>query len=151
MLYWQSIFNRAANKNHEDLIEDVKCIGFMEKINGELDKDENEKTTKIVTYKFVDQDFKIKEKDSVLDATDGNLDTYAVGQVLSIDESKRNENIIEILPSKVKGTSEYKDLPKYLSIVKNDFFPHTVIIDAIRRFVKSAVKGEKNIRQRTKS
>jgi hypothetical protein len=29
MIYWQSIFNRAANKNDEDLIEDAKCIGFM--------------------------------------------------------------------------------------------------------------------------
>ena len=136
MLYWQSIFNRAANKNDEDLIEDAECIGFMERINKpESGKDGRGKPIKIFTYKFLKQDFKVQEKDMVIDATDGDLDTYTVGKVLSIDESKKDENIIKISTS--------KDLPEILSIAKGEFYSHEVIIDAIRRFVKSAVKGVK--------
>ena len=30
-IFWQDIFNRAANKNDEDLIEDAKCIGKWNK------------------------------------------------------------------------------------------------------------------------
>ena len=135
MVYWQGIFNRAANKNDEDLIEDARCIGFMEKINEELGKDGRGKTIKIFTYKFVKQDFKVQEKDNVINALDGDLSTYRVGKVLSIDESKKDENIIEI--------SSSKDLNETLSIAKGEFFGHEVIIDAISRFVKSAVKGEK--------
>ena len=70
-----------------------------------------------------------------INATDNNLDTYAVGKVLSIDESKKDENIIVI--------SSSKDLPEILSIAKGDFYNHNVIIEAIRRFVESVVKGEK--------
>ncbi len=135
MIYWQSIFNRAANKNDEDLIDDAECIGFMEKINEGLGKDGKGKTIKIFTYKFLKQDFKVQEKDRVINATDGNLDTYTVGKVLSIDESKKDENIIEI--------SSSKKLPEILSIAKGDFYDHKVIIAAIRRFVESVIKGEK--------
>ncbi|MDB9795885.1 TM0106 family RecB-like putative nuclease [Pelagibacteraceae bacterium] len=135
MIYWQSIFNRAAQKNDEDLIDDAKCIGFMEKINQGQGKDGKGKVINIFTYKFLKQDFKVQEKDSVINATDGNLDTYAVGKVLSIDESKKDENIIEI--------SSTKDLPEILSIAKGDFYDHNKIIDAIRRFVASAITGEK--------
>ena len=107
----------------------------MEKINEELGKDGRGKTIKIFTYKFLKQDFKVQEKDNVINALDGDLSTYRVGKVLSIDESKKDENIIEI--------SSSKDLPETLSIAKGEFYDHKVIIDAIRRFVKSAVKGEK--------
>ena len=135
MIYWQNIFNRAANKNDEDLIEDAQCIGFMEKINEESGKDGRGKTIKIFTYKFLKQDFKVKEKDNVMNALDGDLQTHRVGKVLSIDESKKDENIIEI--------STAKNLPEILSVAKDDYVNHKVIIDAIRRFVESAVKGEK--------
>ena len=135
MVYWQGIFNRAANKNDEDLIEDARCIGFMEKINEELGKDGRGKTIKIFTYKFLKQDFKVKEKDNVINALDGDLSTYRVGKVLSIDESKKDENIIEISTS--------KDLPKILSVAKDEYINASVIIDAIHKFVESAAKGEK--------
>ena len=135
MVYWQSIFNRAANKNDEDLIEDAECIGFMEKINEELGKDGRGKTIKIFTYKFLKQDFKVKENDRVINALDGDLKTYRVGKVLSIDESKKDENIIEISTS--------KDLPKILSVAKDEYINTSVIIDAIRKFAESAAKGEK--------
>ena len=135
MLYWQKIFNRASLKSDEDLIEDAECIGFMEKINEEPGKDGRGKTIKIFTYKFPEQDFKVKVNDRVINATDNNLDTYAVGKVLSIDESKKDENIIVI--------SSSKGLDEILSIAKGDFYNHNVIIEAIRRFVESVVKGEK--------
>ena len=136
VIYWQSIFNRAANKNDEDLIEDSKCIGFMEKINEEITGTTTKgKTKKTFTYKFLKQDFKIKEKDSLINATDGDLNTNNVGTVISIDENKQDENIIEI--------SATKDLPEILSVAKNEFVNSQIIINAIRRFIESVIKGEK--------
>jgi len=136
MIYWQSIFNRAANKNDEDLIDDAKCIGFMEKIDEETQGTNTKgKEIKTFTYKFSKQDFKVKEKDSVIDATDGDLKTYNVGKVIGIDESRKDENIILI--------SSTKDLPEILSITKDEFVSSQKIIEAIQRFVKSAVNGEK--------
>ena len=135
MIYWQSIFNRAARKSDEDLIDDSECIGFMEKVNEEFGKDGKGKTIKVFNYKFSKQDFKVQEKDSVINATDGNLETYSVGKILSIDESKKDENTIEI--------SSSKDLPQILSIAKGEFYNHKIIIDAIRRFITSVINGEK--------
>ena len=135
MVYWQGIFNRAANKNDEDLIEDARCIGFMERIKEELSENSKGQEIKIFTYKFLKQDFKVKENDSVINALDGDLKTYRVGKVLSIDESKKDENIIEISTS--------KDLPKILSVAKDEYINTSVIIDAIRKFAESAAKGEK--------
>jgi predicted RecB family nuclease len=136
VIYWQSIFNRAANKNDEDLIEDAKCIGFMEKVNEEtVGTTPRGLTKKIFTYKFLKQDFKVKEKDSLINATDGDLKTNSVGVVINIDESKNGENIIEI--------STTKDLPEILSVTKDEFVNSQKIIDAIRRFIESVIKGEK--------
>ena len=135
MIYWQSIFNRAARKSDEDLIDDSECIGFMEKVNEGFSKDGKGKTIKVFNYKFSKQDFKVQEKDSVINATDGNLETYSVGKILSIDESKKDENTIEI--------SSSKDLPQILSIAKGEFYDHKIIIDAIRRFITSVISGEK--------
>ena len=135
MIYWQSIFNRAARKSDEDLIDDSECIGFMEKVNEGFGKDGKGKTIKVFNYKFSKQDFKVQEKDSVINATDGNLETYSVGKILSIDESKKDENTIEI--------SSSKDLPQILSIAKGEFYNHKIIIDAIRRFITSVISGEK--------
>ena len=135
MIYWQSIFNRAARKSDEDLIDDSECIGFMEKVNEGFGKDGKGKTIKVFNYKFSKQDFKVQEKDSVINATDGNLETYSVGKILSIDESKKDENTIEI--------SSSKDLPQILSIAKGEFYNHKIIIDAIRRFITSVINGEK--------
>jgi len=135
MIYWQSIFNRAARKSDEDLIDDSECIGFMEKVNEGFGKDGKGKTIKVFNYKFSKQDFKVQEKDSVINATDGNLETYSVGKILSIDENKKDENTIEI--------SSSKDLPQILSIAKGEFYNHKIIIDAIRRFITSVINGEK--------
>ena len=87
------------------------------------------------TYKFLKQDFKVKEKDSLINATDGDLKTNSVGVVINIDESKNGENIIEI--------STTKDLPEILSVTKDEFVNSQKIIDAIRRFIESVIKGEK--------
>ena len=136
VIYWQSIFNRAANKNDEDLIEDAKCIGFMEKVNEETTGTTPKGLTKkIITYKFLKQDFKVKEKDSLINATDGDLKTNNVGVVISIDDTENSENIIQI--------STTKDLPEILSVAKNEFVNSQTIIDTIRRFVESVIKGEK--------
>ena len=63
------------------------------------------------------------------------LNTNNVGTVISIDESKQDENIIEI--------SATKDLPEILSVAKNEFVNSQIIINAIRRFIESVIKGEK--------
>ena len=136
MLYWQNIFNRAANKNDEDLIEDAKCIGFMEKINEEITgTDKKGNSVKTFTYEFSKQDFKVKEKDKLIDATDGDLQSNKVGSAISIDESKEDKNIIKI--------SSKKNLPEILSVASDEYINSQVIINAIRKFVQSVVKGEK--------
>ena len=134
-VYWQSVFGRAREKDHDDLIEDAKCIGFMEQINKDLNENSKGKEVKVFTYKFLNQDFKVKEKDAVIDALDGDLETYKVGKVLNINEDENGKNTIEI--------STQKNLPKVLSITKNEFVPSKAIIEAIRRFVDSAIKNEK--------
>ena len=82
MVYWQDMFNRAANKSNEDLIEDAKCIGNMEKIEKELDEEDKKGLQKIYTYKFSKQDFKVKENENVLNALVGDLDKNKVGKEL---------------------------------------------------------------------
>ena len=63
MIYWQSIFNRAANKNDEDLIEDAKCIGFMEKINEETQEQIlKENRLKHLLINFQNKILKLKKK-----------------------------------------------------------------------------------------
>jgi|ETNmetMinimDraft_20_1059909.scaffolds.fasta_scaffold04374_3 uncharacterized protein len=136
MVYWQDMFSRAANKNDEDLIEDAKCIGNMEKIKKELDENDKTGLEKIYTYKFSKQDFKVKENENVLNALEGDLDKNKVGKVLKIDESRNDESIIKI-------SSKDELLPKVLSIVKSGFVNPAPIIKAIRRFVDSSLKDEK--------
>ena len=108
----------------------------MEKINEEIvgiDKKGN--SVKTFTYEFSKQDFKVKEKDKLIDATDGDLQSNKVGSVISIDESKENKNIIKI--------SSKKNLPEILSVASDEYINSQVIINAIRRYVQSVVKGEK--------
>ena len=136
MVYWQDMFNRAANKSNEDLIEDAKCIGNMEKIEKELDEEDKKGLQKIYTYKFSKQDFKVKENENVLNALVGDLDKNKVGKVLKIDETSNDESIIKI-------SSKDDQLPKVLSIVKSGFVNPAPIIQAIRRFVDSSLKDEK--------
>ena len=50
----------------------------MRKIVGKTPKGLNKKVFK---YKFLKQDFKIKIKDSLINATDGELKTNSVGKV----------------------------------------------------------------------
>jgi uncharacterized protein len=134
-IFWQDIFNRAANKNDEDLIEDAKCIGNMEKIKSEPDENDSKDLNKIYTYKFEKQDYKVKENKNVLKALEDNLDENKVGKVLKIDDSNNNENIIKI--------RSLEELPKTLSIITDGFVNSKPIINAIRRFIISAAKGEK--------
>ena len=107
----------------------------MEQINKDLNENSKGKEVKVFTYKFLNQDFKVKEKDAVIDALDGDLETYNVGKVLNINEDENGKNTIEI--------STQKDLPKILSITKDEFVSSKAIIEAIRRFVDSAIKNEK--------
>ena len=134
-IFWQDVFRRAAEKNDEDLIEDAKCIGNMEKIKSESDKNDKKGFNKIYTYKFEKQDYKIKENKNVLKALEGNLKENKVGKVLKIDDSNNNENII-----KIRST---KELPKNLSIIAEGYVDSSPIINGIRRFVVSAAKDEK--------
>jgi len=135
-LYWQGIFNRAANKNDEDLIDDAKCIGFMEKISEEnLGKTPKGLSKKVFKYKFSKQDFKIKIKDNLINATDGDLKTNTVGKVVDIDESNNDKNIIEI--------SSTKNLPEIISVAKDEYVNSQIIINAIFRFIETAIKNEK--------
>jgi uncharacterized protein len=134
-IFWQDIFNRAANKNDEDLIEDAKCIGNMEKIKSESDKNDKKGFNKIYTYKFEKQDYKVKENKNVLKALEGNLKENKVGKVLKIDNSNNNENTIKIRSK--------EELPKNLSIIADGYVDSGPIINAIRRFVISATKDGK--------
>ena len=61
MVYWQDMFNRAANKSNEDLIEDAKCIGNMEKIGKELDEEDKKGLQKIIPINFQNKILKLKK------------------------------------------------------------------------------------------
>ncbi|MDC0054427.1 TM0106 family RecB-like putative nuclease [Candidatus Pelagibacter sp.] len=134
-IFWQDIFRRASSKNDEDLIEDAKCIGNMEYIEYEPDPNDSKGHNKIYTYRFEKQDYKVKENKTVLKALESNLKENKIGKVLKIDDTNNNENTIKIRSK--------EELPKNLSIITDGFVPSIPIINAIRRFVNSAVKGEK--------
>ena len=61
-------------------------------------KDESDKKgfRKIYTYKFLKQDYKIKENDNVLKALETDLEKNKVGKVVKINESNSEEDFIEI-------------------------------------------------------
>ena len=63
MVYWQDMFNRAANKNNEDLSK-TQSVLEEEKLK-ELDKEDKE-VFKNLYLKFSKQDFKIKVNENVL-------------------------------------------------------------------------------------
>ena len=134
-VFWQDFFNRSSTKNDEDLIEDAKCIGDMERISEKKDESDKKGFRKIYTYKFLKQDYKIKENDNVLKALETDLEKNKVGKVVKINESNNEEDLIEI--------ASKEDLPKKLSIIKNAFVSSDIIIKAIRRFIDSSLKGEK--------
>jgi len=134
-IFWQDIFRRAAEKNDEDLIEDAKCIGNMEKIKSVSDENDRRGSNKIYTYKFEKQDYKVKENKNVLKALESNLDENKVGRVLKIDDINNNENTIKIRSK--------EELPKILSIITEGYVDSSPIINAIRRFVDSASKDAK--------
>ncbi len=136
MVYWQDLFNRAANKSDEDLIDDAKCIGNMHLINEEIDKKDKRGVNKIYTYQFPNQDFKIKENESVLKALESDLAINKLGRVVAINERKSEDNLIKI-------SSKIKNLPKTISIIKDGYVNADPIIKAIRRFIESSLRKEK--------
>ena len=107
-VFWQDFFNRSSTKNDEDLIEDAKCIGDMERISEKKDESDKKGFRKIYTYKFLKQDYKIKENENVLKALETDLEKNKVGKVVKINESNNEEDLIEI--------ASKEDLPKKLSI-----------------------------------
>ena len=129
MVYWVDFFNRTSNKIPEQLIENAECIGDMIQAK----KEKNEKGVNVYTYKYDEQEFKIKEKDRIDDALDGDFKTKSIGKIINIEN---HNNLIQI-------ESKNDDLPKNLSIARDTYVDSDPIIEGVLRFVKSAIKKEK--------
>lgn len=136
-IYWQDFFRRATNKVDEDLIEDAKCIGNMQQIKSELNENykKGQGLSYIHTYKFDNQDYKIKVNNNVLNALEDNFEENKIGKVTHIDDESE-QNIIKI-------QSKSKELPQTLSIIVNSYVNSANIIGAIKRFAISAVDNNK--------
>ena len=129
MVYWVDFYNRTSNKIPEQLIENAECIGDMIQAK----KEKNEKGVNVYTYKYDEQEFKIKEKDRIDDALDGDFKTKSIGKIINIEN---HNNLIQI-------ESKNDDLPKNLSIARDTYVNSDPIIEGVLRFVKSAIKREK--------
>tara|TARA_B100000767_G_scaffold97193_1_gene93290 strand:+ start:215 stop:3649 length:3435 start_codon:yes stop_codon:yes gene_type:complete len=129
MVYWVDFYNRTSNKIPEQLIENAECIGDMIQAK----KEKNEKGVNVYTYKYDEQEFKIKEKDRIDDALDGDFKTKSIGKIINIEN---HNNLIQI-------ESKNDDLPKNLSIARDTYVNSDPIIEGVLRFVKSAIKKEK--------
>ncbi len=78
---WWAAFERQ-NKTMDELIEDVECLGGLEKSGEQPVQD---KRSMVYTFRFPPQDFKLKTGDQVANAQ--TMDR--AGSIQEIDESKR--------------------------------------------------------------
>ena len=99
--FWE-VFDRAE-KTHLELEDDTECIA-----NCILIDDEPEITNEgsIYSYKFNDQNYKLKEGKTAFDAHQ----IKAVGTILSIEENFPDKNVVEVFVSKRRKNVEMPSL-----------------------------------------
>ena len=85
---WWEMYDRM-DKTHDELEDDAECIGQCV-----LQSPKPEKVDKgyVFTYKFNDQDYKLKKDSSVYDA---HMNT-SIGKIEEIIEQSPNKNIVKI-------------------------------------------------------
>ena len=84
---WREFFERRT-KSDEDLIEDPECIGNMK-----LEGDKPDKKSLLYSYKFEDQDFKLRKSKKTVIANNQDIEQkdYA-GKIIDIDYKKKYFN-----------------------------------------------------------
>ena len=128
---WREFFVRKL-KSHEELIDDPECIGSME-LNGKPTPD---KKSYIYSYKFEDQDFKLKKNKRVIIANNDDIEQKDnAGTIVDIDYQK-NEVLLR------RGVAS-GILPQYLSIGPEKPRPNSKLISNTYKFIDSLLNKEK--------
>ena len=127
---WWEIFDRME-KTHDELEDDPECIGQCV-----LQSPVPEKVEKgvIFTYKFNDQDYKLKKDTSVYDAHEN----YSIGKIEEIIEESPNKNIVKIK----LGDKKFKSLggmPSIVSLCRRGAPNIAVLEQALNRFVEDYI------------
>lgn len=112
----------------QDHFNDMDAIGGLEFI----ENFEDEKKGSIWRYSYPDQDFRLKEADSIYNTAD----LKSIGSISDINLSKK---IIDIKISLKKSRS----LPSYLNIATNRPINNKPLQDAVYRFANSIINNEK--------
>ena len=115
------------DKTHDELEDDAECIGQCV-----LQSPKPEKVDKgyVFTYKFNDQDYKLKKDSSVYDA---HMNT-SIGKIEEIIEQSPNKNIVKIK----LGEKKYKsmsEMPSLVSLSRRGAPSIAVLEQALNRFV----------------
>lgn len=123
-VFWRK-FDRAL-KTHEELAEDLDCLGFLE-LEGTPRPD---KKSLVYTYRFdPGQDTKVQEGDRCIVASDLSLKT-----TLQLLDRENGRAVLRI----GNGNGE---LPPLLSLLPNEYVPTDVIEDALHEVAESWAEG----------
>lgn len=127
---WRRYFDRKY-QTHEVIQEDTECIGNMRR-NGKV---ETEKRSYVFTYKYDEQDFKLKKGDTANIANSELVSQPSrAGKIISIDH---HEHIIKISRATKSGY-----LPDIISIGPDGPAKIDLLEKSIFKFVDSLVEGE---------
>ncbi len=121
---WWLYFSRQ-DYDLQDHFNDMDAVGGLNLI----ENFENEKKEVIWRYNYPDQDFRLKEADSIYNTAD----LKSIGSISDVDLSKK---IIDIKISRFKKN---KSLPPYLNIATNRPINNKPLQDAVYRFAHSIV------------
>ena len=128
---WREFFERKL-KSDEELIEDPECIGGME-LNSKPTPD---KKSLIYSYKFEEQDFKLKRTKRVIIANNQDLEQKDnAGTIVDIDYQKKEVLLRRGVASGI--------LPQYLSIGPEKPRPNSKLISNTYKFIDSLLNKEK--------
>ena len=128
---WREFFERKL-KSDDELIEDPSCIGGME-LNSKPTPD---KKSLIYSYKFEEQDFKLKKTKRVIIANNQDLEQKdSAGTIIDIDYQKKEVLLRRGVASGI--------LPKLLSIGPEKPRPNSKLISNTYKFIDSLLNKEK--------
>ena len=134
---WREFFERKL-KSDEELIEDPSCIGGME-LNSKPTPD---KKSLIYSYKFEEQDFKLKKTKRVIIANNQDLEQKdSAGTIVDIDYQKKEVLLRRGVASGI--------LPKLLSIGPEKPRPNSKLISNTYKFIDSLLNKEKKYKALT--
>ena len=127
---WREFFYRRT-KSHEELMEDPECIGNMV-LTGKPTPD---KQSLIYSYKFEDQDFKLRKSKRVIIANnDDHEQKDSAGTIIDVDYKKK-----EVLLKRGKRSGI---LPSLLSIGPEKPRDATNLIKNTYRFIDTLINQE---------